>query len=376
MFGFIKKILIFSGIFTTSYSISNPVFSVRPYGGSYWFVCRFFLVCLSFRRFNFILLNRYYKKIPSHLHFLLYQSHLRFIFGWIAFLNEEDKFKRNLDLYFLSEFNFHLSKEMFEKLNFSYCGKDVVVSFDDSGYGGYGHLLIEYFPLFIFISKKNNVVFNLSVLEDSFSRLFVSFANLYGIRYDFFGSFVDSKPIKKNTIEHLFDLVVNDRLYHYPHYLGIRLMRHNHNAILCSNHKPKFIWVTRSYNDSTGRVLVNEDSLVKELKKIGFIVVSPEKFLFAEQLAIFASAKVVAGVSGSALLNALFLPKDATLIEISPRSDFRHGPLLISLASGFNYLPFFGDQIGDDMVEFKPAYFIVDQKPIIKSITSLVYESC
>ncbi len=376
MFGFIKKILIYSDIFAPNYSISNPLFNVRPYRGSYWFVCRFFLVCLSFRKFNFIFLKRYYKKIPSHLHFLLYQSHLRFIFGWIGFLNEEDKFKGNLDFYFPSECNFHLPKEIFEKLNFSYCGKDVVVSFDDGGYGGYGHLLIEYFPLFIFISKKNNVVFNLSFLDVSFSRLFVSFANLYGIKYGLFGSFVDLKAVEKNAIEHLFGLVVNDDLYHYPHYLGVKLMRHQHNAVLCSNHKPKFIWVTRSSDDSTGRVLVNEDSLVKELKKIGFLVVSPEKFLFAEQLSIFASAKIVAGVSGSALLNSLYLPKDATLIEISPRTDFRHGPLLISLASGFNYLPFFGDQIGDDMVEFKPAYFSVDEKPIIKSILSLVNESC
>jgi capsular polysaccharide biosynthesis protein len=66
----------------------------------------------------------------------------------------------------------------------------------------------------------------------------------------------------------------------------------------------------------TGARVVNEDDVERTFAQNGFHVMFPEKHSFAEQIKLFRAAKVIAGFSGSALHNAVFMPKGGVVITL------------------------------------------------------------
>ena len=70
------------------------------------------------------------------------------------------------------------------------------------------------------------------------------------------------------------------------------------------------------------RVIANEVLVEKLFEQSGFTVIYPEELSFPEQLNLFMRVSVLAGFSGSALHNSLFMCRGAKLIELG---DPRHG---------------------------------------------------
>jgi capsular polysaccharide biosynthesis protein len=64
------------------------------------------------------------------------------------------------------------------------------------------------------------------------------------------------------------------------------------------------------------RQVINEDEILKVIKKHGFTVFYPENFTFLEQVAIFSNVKYLVGTHGSGLTNMLFMGKNSSLLEL------------------------------------------------------------
>ena len=76
------------------------------------------------------------------------------------------------------------------------------------------------------------------------------------------------------------------------------------------------VYVTRMRHNAVsdaGRVLVlvNEDELIAALTALDFRIVSPENHSIEDQIAIFGSASMIVGPSGSGMFNAAFCARQA-----------------------------------------------------------------
>jgi capsular polysaccharide biosynthesis protein len=76
------------------------------------------------------------------------------------------------------------------------------------------------------------------------------------------------------------------------------------------------LFVSRRKWGNTSRTLMNEDEIIDIALRYGFSVVYPEELSLVEQVQVFASAKVILGDYGSALHNAIFAPRDVTVIAL------------------------------------------------------------
>jgi hypothetical protein len=95
------------------------------------------------------------------------------------------------------------------------------------------------------------------------------------------------------------------------------------------------------------RVIANEVLVEKLFRQAGFAVIYPEELSFKDQLALYANARVVAGPSGSALHNSLFMRPGTQLVELGdPRYGGERAPtqMLCDLVSGVDgvLIPFVG----------------------------------
>lgn len=72
----------------------------------------------------------------------------------------------------------------------------------------------------------------------------------------------------------------------------------------------------RSYWRGGQRVVANEGLVEEMFRRRGFLIVNPETVAFPDQVALYAAAPTLAGLSGSALLNCLFQRPGARLLEL------------------------------------------------------------
>lgn len=86
------------------------------------------------------------------------------------------------------------------------------------------------------------------------------------------------------------------------------------------------------------RKISNEQELVPLLEKHGFEIVYAENMTFKEQVKLFHSASVIAGLHGAGLANMLFMPSGSNVVEIR-RSGDSHNNCFFTMASDldFNY---------------------------------------
>ena len=96
------------------------------------------------------------------------------------------------------------------------------------------------------------------------------------------------------------------------------------------------------------RVLENECDLIAELSNLGFKAVQPEQLPLKEQIGIFARAKCVVGLGGSALFSTRFCPPGTTVVDIESSDHFvlGHSRMLSSMGHRFGVI--FGQQDPSD----------------------------
>ena len=87
--------------------------------------------------------------------------------------------------------------------------------------------------------------------------------------------------------------------------------------------KNKDLKIFISRKDATHRRLENEDKIFNELKKFGFIRITPAKLSIKEQVELASQASVVITPAGAGAFLFLFMQDSAKLIELMP-----HGTLL------------------------------------------------
>lgn len=94
------------------------------------------------------------------------------------------------------------------------------------------------------------------------------------------------------------------------------------------------------------RQLDNEDELFARLAPLGFELVAPELLPHAEQVALFTSARMVIGGSGSALINLMFCQPGGTLIELCPASFYKPFWLGLSRQLGLRHHVLISEEYG------------------------------
>jgi len=106
--------------------------------------------------------------------------------------------------------------------------------------------------------------------------------------------------------------------------------------------------LSRSRDNPKYRVLRNEAELAAMLAERGFALVEPEKLPFTAQVSLFAGARDVVCVGGSALFNTVFCAPGTRVVTIESSAEYAaaHAELLASLELEYGVI--FGEQDLDD----------------------------
>ena len=91
------------------------------------------------------------------------------------------------------------------------------------------------------------------------------------------------------------------------------------------------IYVYRGPQGSN-RLLLNEDELAARLAAMGIEVVKLERLPVAQQIALFASAKLVVGAHGAGLANIVFCSAGTCVLELTPDSICRQNFAALAVA--------------------------------------------
>jgi capsular polysaccharide biosynthesis protein len=80
-----------------------------------------------------------------------------------------------------------------------------------------------------------------------------------------------------------------------------------------------YLYLSRlGQGEASNRTLVNEENLVAALERIGYVAVAPEALTPAEQVALFAQARVILGPVGSAFALSGLAGPGSSVVEILP----------------------------------------------------------
>jgi glycosyl transferase family 61 len=82
---------------------------------------------------------------------------------------------------------------------------------------------------------------------------------------------------------------------------------------------PEKVYYSRSRLHETKRMTVNEAGLEALFASRGFEIVHPQTLGFFEQLAMMRGCRLLAGCSGSAMHQALFMPRNSAVVEFDSR---------------------------------------------------------
>jgi hypothetical protein len=197
----------------------------------------------------------------------------------------------------------------------------------------YGHFITEGLSTFwIFETQPaecfNYFLFSPFVFGTDFPEYALQCMSVFGIDPD--------KIVIMGEETMAFDeMVVPERLFRLNHSADPALARVHRR--ICSQINvgcmcPERIYLSRrkiSFKQLT-RVIANEVLVEKLFRQAGFTVIYPEEIPFKDQLSLYSNARVVAGPSGSALHNSLFMRPEAILIELGdPRYGGERAPTQI-----------------------------------------------
>ena len=126
-----------------------------------------------------------------------------------------------------------------------------------------------------------------------------------------------------------------------------------------------------SRKSRTWRRLVNEDEICATLAARGFEILLPEEMSVEEQVRMYQGAKLVVAPNGSAVLNAVFAPKDLKLILLQQRAFFNWGTYY-GLMQELGYdVTFF---CGDEETEQKHSDYSIPVPRLLEAIEAVSSE--
>lgn len=121
------------------------------------------------------------------------------------------------------------------------------------------------------------------------------------------------------------------------------------------------VYISRS--DANHRQLLNEVEIFDHLRPLGFVQVALESLSFRDQVALFASAKVIIAPHGSGLTNMVFCQPGTTVIELVSPHYVRHYYWVISHLLGLNHYFLSGETLPSPLIRE-----LMYQNPLIEDI--------
>jgi capsular polysaccharide biosynthesis protein len=118
------------------------------------------------------------------------------------------------------------------------------------------------------------------------------------------------------------------------------------NRIGKYNNRP-LIYLKRNSQSWNRRVPCNQDKIIENLERLGFLTVDPAKLSFSEQMMLFQQARVIVSPIGAALASTVFSPRACKIIALSPYYEnanyYYFANLMNSLGHDLQYV--LGEQI-------------------------------
>lgn len=129
-------------------------------------------------------------------------------------------------------------------------------------------------------------------------------------------------------------LDIEDHAIGHYNILNPKNIKWLNTAISTSSSNQERIYITRK--NTNQRRIVNEDELTSLLASLKFKIIEPEELSFAEQLAIFKTAKCIIAPHGAALVNTIFSNR-AKVIELYPSNRTLNNPKNLQICSALGH---------------------------------------
>lgn len=132
--------------------------------------------------------------------------------------------------------------------------------------------------------------------------------------------------------------------------------------LLPSEDKSRLLYISRR-DAINGRRVLNEEKLVQRLVGLGFQEVVLTGKSHAEQVGLFASARIIVGASGSGITNHIFAPEGSHVIEFHPKAYTNRAHFFTTnlLDQTYQFVICDQDQIGDMTVPVDEALQCVER---------------
>ena len=219
---------------------------------------------------------------------------------------------------------------------------------------GFFHYYIQIIPfLFKKLSKKNY-----NFISISSNKKFIN--NLNNIFLDKF------KKIKKRNYK--FFLINQDNFYPYSRNIFfLRFYFKKKLNLNYSNYVSKRYYIPRLNMHSKGRMIFEENKIIKDLKRNNFKILYPDKLTLVQQIKKFNEASIIIAPHGAALSNIIFINKNCKIIELNGNKDVRwhYAKIMKDLKFWKNYYLLIGTQKGDKYIEF-------DNKILLNKILEII----
>jgi tetratricopeptide (TPR) repeat protein/capsular polysaccharide biosynthesis protein len=141
----------------------------------------------------------------------------------------------------------------------------------------------------------------------------------------------------------------------FPGYLGwlepwaLTFLRQTFLPTAATTPRYERIYISRS--KAHHRRLLNESAILNYLEPLGFVAVNLEAMSFAEQIALFAHAKVIVAPHGGGLTNTIFCTPGTCVIELFAPRYIRHYYWVISQQLGLRHFFIKGEEFACSPVQ-------------------------
>lgn len=229
------------------------------------------------------------------------------------------------------------------------------------GFRNYGHWLIEMLPKLYFFKKSSffskNVKLLLGELPPSMKEVVLSSLSILGYSED-------DVVFLKNAVYVKRCLYVSPASMH-PYWLCSEI-NDFHKFLSCEVHKQKSgvcsfngkfskIFVTR--RGKSNRKLANGLEIENYFSSKGFVIIDPAELSFNDQVLVFSSAFIIAGIAGAGMTNAVFARKNALVIHIVPPTMPNLFFYQLASICGHKYIEIRGRQ-RENQGMFSPSFYL------------------
>lgn len=137
-----------------------------------------------------------------------------------------------------------------------------------------------------------------------------------------------------------------------------------------SQQQNRLLYVTRraGLSSKNKRYAINTSQIEESLSDLGFEIIRPETMTAAEQIQIFAQARMVVGPSGAGMFNTVFCSPGTRIIDIESETHWWHAHCNLFSSLHLDYSIYCARPVNDP--EFPPPHrpFEVDISSLVKLI--------